>query len=64
MIQQLKDQHVSVIMLAGEAAVDGREDLKFRNTHPQLWQYIQNHYALQGPADEQGVTYWFNANPG
>jgi hypothetical protein len=34
------------VLLQPEAAVDGREELKFRNAYPILWEYIRTHYAL------------------
>jgi len=48
MIQALSDQHVSLIMLSTDVAVDGREELKFPNSNPLVWRYIQIHYELEG----------------
>jgi len=59
MIQSMKDQHVSLVMLSADATIDGREDLKFPKTHPLVWQYIQTNYAaVEGPALLDNVKFW------
>jgi len=59
MIQSMKDQHVSLVMLSTDATIDGREDLKFPQTHPLVWQYIQKNYAAtEGPTLLDKVKFW------
>ncbi|WP_256759557.1 hypothetical protein [Cohnella sp. WQ 127256] len=42
-IQELKQNNVSLVIL-GDIALDGRDDLRFRNTHPILWEYLNINY--------------------
>ncbi|WP_040950992.1 hypothetical protein [Gorillibacterium massiliense] len=42
-IQELKQNNVALVIL-GDIALDGRDDLRFRNTHPILWEYLNNNY--------------------
>jgi hypothetical protein len=42
-ILDVETNNVNWIVL-GDVALDGREDLRFRNTHTFLWQYIMEHF--------------------
>jgi len=44
MVSQLKAQNTTLVLL-GDIPLDGRDDLRFRNTHRLLWQYINEHFA-------------------
>jgi hypothetical protein len=57
MIAALHDRHVTLIMLNTDVAVDGREELKFPNSNPLVWQYIQTHYVAEDPPGA-GARYW------
>lgn len=46
MIRALADKRVSLIMIAPDATVDGREDLKFPRTHPLVWEYVQQNFQV------------------
>ena len=45
MIQQLNGSNTNWVVL-GDIAVDNREDLRFKNTHPYLWEYINKNFIL------------------
>jgi hypothetical protein len=51
MIRDLEAQNVSWIIL-GDVPLDGRDELRFRHTHPLLWQYFQAHYL---PVQAEGL---------
>ncbi|MNE73073.1 hypothetical protein D3C80_1690620 [compost metagenome] len=42
-IEELKQKNVALVIL-GDIALDRRDDLRFRNTHPILWEYLNGHY--------------------
>ncbi|MEW9571382.1 hypothetical protein ABQJ54_06445 [Rhodanobacter sp. Si-c] len=41
-------QAVPQLVLANDVAVDGRDDLRYANTHPRIWRYISTHYHRIG----------------
>ena len=43
MISELKTHNVQWVIL-GDIALDGRDDLRFRNTHNLLWQYLMESF--------------------
>ncbi|RLB75641.1 MAG: hypothetical protein DRH24_19285 [Deltaproteobacteria bacterium] len=43
MISELKKKNVHWVIL-GDVAFDGRQDLRFRNTHHLLWKHIMDHF--------------------
>jgi hypothetical protein len=45
MIEQLEQKKVNWIVL-DNYALDGREEMRFSNTHKLLWKYFQEHYDL------------------
>jgi hypothetical protein len=45
MIQDLKNNRVNWVIL-GDYKFDGRDDLRFRNTHKLVFEYIQNNYQI------------------
>ncbi|MFF2092199.1 hypothetical protein [Paenibacillus sp. NPDC058174] len=42
-IEELKQKNVSLVIL-GDIALDGKDELRFRNTHPILWEYLNSSY--------------------
>jgi hypothetical protein len=50
MITELKEKGVNWVIL-GDVALDGREDLRFRNTHHLLWKHIMDHFE---PVEAKG----------
>ncbi|WP_236339980.1 hypothetical protein [Paenibacillus plantiphilus] len=42
-IEELKLNNTALVIL-GDNALDGRDELRFRNTHPILWEYLSNNY--------------------
>jgi hypothetical protein len=59
MIESLRKNHVTLLMLSADATVDGRKDLTFPATHPILWSYIQSTFQpLPAPALEGGIRFW------
>jgi len=50
MIEQLEQKNVNWIIL-NNFALDGRDELRFSNTHKLLWKYFQEHYDLIGVPD-------------
>lgn len=44
-IEELKQKNVALVIL-GDIALDGRDDLRFRNTHRILWEYLNNNYEV------------------
>lgn len=53
MLQQLREQDIPFVVL-GDTALDGREDLRFRNTDRLLWLYIMENYI---PVDSVSLPY-------
>ena len=51
MIRELEAQNVTWIIL-GDVPLDGRDALRFRHTHPLLWDYFQTHYQ---PVQAEGL---------
>ena len=51
MIRDLEAQKVTWIIL-GDVPLDGRDELRFRHTHPLLWQYFLAHYQ---PVQAEGL---------
>ena len=43
MISELKEKKVNWVIL-GDIALDGRDDLRFKNTHHLLWQHFMNNF--------------------
>ena len=43
LIEDLRLQNVHWVIL-GDVALDGREELRFRNTHPLVWQHFVHDY--------------------
>ncbi|MGW9124960.1 hypothetical protein ACWGPW_08160 [Paenibacillus chitinolyticus] len=54
-IEELKEKNAALVIL-GDIALDGRNDMRFRNTHPILWQYLISHYQ-QISAEEMPPNY-------
>jgi hypothetical protein len=50
MISELKEENVNWVIL-GDVAFDGRQDLRFRNTHHLLWKHIMDHFE---PVEAEG----------
>lgn len=50
-IQDLNHHHVNWVILA-DNPLDGRDDLRFRNTHPLVWQYFLTKFE---PVDAPGL---------
>jgi hypothetical protein len=46
MISELETSTVGLALINDQAAVDGNPRYRFRNSHPLLWQYIQQHYEV------------------
>jgi hypothetical protein len=46
MLNELRDHHVEWAIVQN-AAVDARDDLLFRNTHPQTWEYLMTNFDLE-----------------
>ncbi len=44
MILQMKSANTEVAII-GDVPLDGRDDLRFKNTHPLLWSYINKNYS-------------------
>ncbi len=42
-IQDLDTKHVRWALI-DDLALDGRDDLRFRNTHPMVWNYIESYF--------------------
>ncbi|MBW7475547.1 hypothetical protein K0T92_12370 [Paenibacillus oenotherae] len=42
-IEELNQKNAALVIL-GDNALDGRDELRFRNTHPILWEYLNNDY--------------------
>lgn len=42
-IKELEDKNVKLVII-GDIALDGREELRFQNTHPFLWEYLNQHF--------------------
>ena len=51
MIEDLEAARVNNVILIDDA-LDGRDDLRFRNTHPLVWQYIMKEFT---PVDAPGL---------
>ena len=51
MIAELKEKNVHWVIL-GDVAFDGRQDLRFRNTHHLLWKHIIDHFE---PVEAEGL---------
>jgi hypothetical protein len=34
------------VALVSDAPVDGRDDLRFSQTHPQVWAYLREHFTM------------------
>jgi len=51
MIRQLKKKTVNRVIL-GDVAPDGRDDLRFRNTHKLVWQHFVNDFE---PVEARGL---------
>ncbi len=45
MIEELRKQNVNWIIL-GDVALDGRDDLRFKNTHPLLYQHFKDKFEV------------------
>ncbi|MBP1994433.1 hypothetical protein [Paenibacillus eucommiae] len=45
MIEELKRQNVAWVIL-GDISLDGRDDLRFQNTHPLIWEYFENSFEV------------------
>lgn len=52
MIQQLRDRNVNWVIL-GDVPLDGREDLRFKNTHPLVWHHLRQDFEVM----EQKIPY-------
>lgn len=53
-IARLRATNTTMVLL-DDIALDGRDDLRYENTHPIMWQYIVSHYhpaAHQGPSQQ------------
>ncbi|MDY6880522.1 MAG: hypothetical protein SV686_09780 [Thermodesulfobacteriota bacterium] len=57
MISDLNSHNVNGVLL-GDVAFDGRDDLRFENTHTLLWQYIMRHFEPV-PTDGLPPNYQF-----
>ncbi|WP_107839173.1 hypothetical protein [Metasolibacillus meyeri] len=42
-IKEMQEKNVTLVLL-GDIALDNREELRFRNTHPILWEYFNQYY--------------------
>jgi hypothetical protein len=49
MIQELRDKEVNWIIL-GDISLDGRDELRFQNTHPEIWKDIVENFTLISPS--------------
>ncbi|MBD1878312.1 hypothetical protein [Coleofasciculus sp. FACHB-T130] len=47
MIEELRKKNVNWIIL-GDIALDGRDELRFKNTHPLLWNHFQEDFEVIG----------------
>jgi len=45
MIEELKEKEVNWVIL-DDVGLDGRDDLRFRNTHKPLWQHFRDHFEF------------------
>jgi hypothetical protein len=52
MLAELRRHHVDWAIVQ-DAAVDGREELEFRHTHPETWRYIETNFRLVAALDPQ-----------
>jgi hypothetical protein len=51
MIEDLKDNNVNWALIA-DNALDGREELRFRNTHKDVWDYLMAEFEI---VEHQGL---------
>ncbi|MGK7907104.1 MAG: hypothetical protein AB4040_07740 [Synechococcus sp.] len=60
-IEQLHQQNVNWCIL-GDIALDGREELRFKNTHPLVWKEFSEHFELIQPTNLPGNYQIFRRN--
>jgi hypothetical protein len=46
MIRELEENHVGLALINDAAAADGREDYRFRNSNPLVWQYLRERFQV------------------
>jgi hypothetical protein len=56
-IAALEDRQVGWLLL-NDMAIDGRDDLRFKNSHPLLWQYFMDNFDPV-PFEPLPPSYWF-----
>jgi hypothetical protein len=52
MLEELRRRHVEWAIFQ-DSAVDGRDELRFRQTHPETWRYIESNFTLVSALDAQ-----------
>lgn len=60
MIKELQEKNVT-LAIVGDLALDGREELRFRNTHPIIWRYLIDNYeeiSVEGIPSNYSVLRW------
>ncbi len=50
MLEELRDRHVDWAVVE-DTAVDGRDELRFRHTHPRSWAYLTSNFRLAAALD-------------
>ena len=45
MIEELNKKNVNWVIL-GDVPLDGRDELRFKNTHPLIWQHLMQNFEV------------------